>query len=58
MLANPNVSLQELLDLFDECREELDNYSDGEYIDGRPMGNKALRLVGDIDDMLERLNRG
>lgn len=42
------------VDLLEACRECLDNYSDGEYVDGRPTGNTALHLVGDIDLLLER----
>ena len=41
------------VELLEACRECLVNYSDGEYIDGRPTGNTALHLVGDIDSLLK-----
>ena len=36
-------------------REELDNRSDAEYVDGVPVGNWAMRLLGEVDAALEGL---
>jgi hypothetical protein len=36
-------------------REALDDRSDAEYVDGTPVGNWAMRLLGDVDAVLEGL---
>jgi hypothetical protein len=49
------VLLSEVVELLQSCRDVLDNYSDAEYIDGRPVGNQAMRLMNDVDELLVKL---
>ena len=39
-------------DILSEVSEFLDNYTDAEYIDGRPVGNRAMNLKASIDELL------
>jgi hypothetical protein len=39
-------------DLLSEVSDFLDNYTDAEYIDGRPVGNRAMNLKSSIDELL------
>ncbi len=37
--------------LFD-VSDFLDNYTDAEYVDGRPVGNRAMNLKSSVDELL------
>ena len=39
-------------DILSEVSDFLDNYTDAEYIDGRPVGNRAMNLKASIDELL------
>lgn len=42
----------QIKDILSEVSEFLDNYTDAEYIDGRPVGNRAMNLKSSIDELL------
>jgi hypothetical protein len=46
---------RELIEALHEAAEALDDYSDGEYIDGRPVGNKAMRTMYEIKNLLHSM---
>lgn len=39
-------------DILCEVSDFLDNYTDAEYIDGRPVGNRAMNLKASIDELI------
>jgi hypothetical protein len=43
-------ALSVLLDVLVSVREELDDRSDAEYVDGTPVGNWAMRKLVEVDE--------
>jgi flagellar biosynthesis/type III secretory pathway protein FliH len=39
-------------DILNEVSDFLDNYTDAEYVDGRPVGNRAMNLKASVDELL------
>jgi hypothetical protein len=49
------VAAHRMMEVLLAVREELDNRSDAEYVDGVPVGNWAMKLLGEVDAVLEGL---
>jgi hypothetical protein len=47
-----NARKDEIRDILSEVSDFLDNYTDAEYVDGRPVGNRAMNLKSSIDELL------
>jgi hypothetical protein len=43
---------ERVLEVLEAIREELDNRSDAEYVEGVPRGNWAMKLLGEVDEAI------
>jgi hypothetical protein len=46
------AAVSPIRDLLCEVSEFLDNYTDAEYVDGRPVGNRAMNLKTSVDELI------
>jgi hypothetical protein len=51
------MKAQEIIDVLMECSDFLDNYTDAEYVDGRPVGNRAMNLKARVDEAHASMER-
>ena len=47
----------DVIDVLDACAEFLDNYADAEYVDGRPVGNRAMSLKMRCEEARDAISR-
>jgi hypothetical protein len=51
------MPLSDILELLDDMRSFLDHQSDAEIIDGKMIPNRAMRLMGSVEEAYEKLER-
>lgn len=51
------MTAEDVIDVLNECIEYLDDYSDAEYVDGRPVGNRAMSLMGRVEEARDAMAR-